>query len=113
MASPENPKDQSCLDLKQHTELPKGKAHLNNDEQLNGKLKIKEEKTSELEQSLVEEKQHNCSTEKNEVCAHENDSIKVENPVDATPASPKRRKVLRTRIDDRGREGIPSQPVSH
>ncbi|KGN55056.1 uncharacterized protein LOC101202933 [Cucumis sativus] len=104
LASPENPKDQSCLDLKQHTELPKGKAHLNNDEQLNGKLKIKEEKTSELEQSLVEEKQHNCSTEKNEVCAHENDSIKVENPVDATPASPKRRKVLRTRIDDRGRE---------
>ncbi|XP_038898665.1 uncharacterized protein LOC120086200 [Benincasa hispida] len=103
LASPENPEDKSCLDLKQNTELNKEKVHLNNDE-LNGKLKIKEEKTSEFKKSSVEEKQHNSSAEKNEPCAHENDSNKREKPMDAAPASPKRRKVLRTRIDERGRE---------
>lgn len=113
LASPENPKDQS-LDLKQNTELHKEKAHLNNDKQLNGQLKIKEEKTSESKRSSVEEKQHNSSfAEKNEVCAHENDSNKKEKPTNAAPTSPKRRKVLRTRIDERGREGIPTHSLFH
>lgn len=102
LASPENPKDQSCLDLKQNKELHKEKA--NSEDQLNGKLKIKEEKMSEFQQSSVEEKLHDSSTETNELSAHEDDSNKIKKPTDAAPASPKRRKVLRTRIDERGRE---------
>lgn len=114
LASPENPKDQSCLDLKQKTELHEEKAHLNNDKQQNGELKMEEEKTCVSKQSLVEEKHQNSSLAvKNEVCAHENVSNNREKPTDAAPASPKRRKVLRTRIDERGREGIPTYSLFH
>ncbi|XP_022941492.1 uncharacterized protein LOC111446774 [Cucurbita moschata] len=105
LASPENPKDQSCLDLKQNTELHEEEAHLNNDKQQNGELKMEEEKTCVSKQSLAEEKHQNSSLAvKNEACAHENVSNNREKPIDAAPASPKRRKVLRTRIDERGRE---------
>lgn len=114
LASPENPKDQSGLDLKQNAELHKEKANLNNDKQPYGILKIKEEKTSVAKQSSVDEKQNNSSFEdKNEARALETDSNKREKRTDAAPASPKRRKVLRTRIDERGREGIPTHSLFH
>lgn len=99
LASPEYPKGQSCLDQKQNTELHKEK--VNNDEQL------KVEEISESKQSSVGEKHHHSSAEKNEVCAHENDTNEREKPTGAAPASPpKRKKVLRTKIDERGREGM-------
>ena len=44
---------------------------------------------------------------KKQSCVTGKDVNKVDKPTNATSRSPQRRKVLKTRIDERGREGIP------
>jgi hypothetical protein len=44
---------------------------------------------------------------KTQSCVTEKDVNKLDKPTNATSRSPQRRKVLKTRIDERGREGIP------
>ncbi|KAF5730747.1 DNA polymerase delta subunit 3 [Tripterygium wilfordii] len=109
IASPDYPKGKSCLELKQTTTASvSGTSNLNLDKKKE-ETKVKEEKsTNNMSNQLSGEdsspvrKSMNMKTsptDKIESCVAVNHVKK-----DSAPKSPKRRKVLKTRIDDRGRE---------
>ncbi|KAK1582431.1 hypothetical protein Q3G72_014871 [Acer saccharum] len=111
LASPDLPKGQSCVDLKQSKKgLVMNKSNSMLNEVKEDEPKVKEEKTivkdsnqskdSSFVSTTVNTK--TSLTEKSQISASENNENKK--VADSVPNSPKRRKVLKTRIDDRGRE---------
>lgn len=111
-----SPKSKSSLDQKQSTKIPAlEKSNMNFDEEIEDKPKVKEgiADSKESNQPLREEssvtgkstKTVSSSDEKVQSCIPEIDVNKKDTPTVAAPSSPKRRKVLKTRIDVRGREG--------
>lgn len=111
LASPDLPKGKSNIDLKQDkrdtvSEKPPNSLH----ELKENKPKVKKEvivKDSNLNQDISSvSKTSNIKMSSAEVkdCAPEN-NVNSKVP-DVAPSSPKRRKVLKTRIDERGREGM-------
>ncbi|KAB1216429.1 DNA polymerase delta subunit 3 [Morella rubra] len=110
-----SPKSKSSLDQKQSTKIPAlEKSNMNFDEEIEDKPKVKEgiADSKESNQPLREEssvtgkstKTVSSSDEKVQSCIPEIDVNKKDTPTVAAPSSPKRRKVLKTRIDVRGRE---------
>jgi DNA polymerase delta subunit 3 len=109
LASPDIPKGQSSLAQKQSTKI------LVSEKEIENKPKVKEEMVTDKEsnQPLREDpsvisKGANAGTsslEKVQSCIPESDLNKEDKAKLAVPNSPKRRKVLKTRIDERGREG--------
>lgn len=117
LASPETVEGKSGQALKEsiNISVPE-KSNLNFDEQVEDKLKVKEEIAinSGLGQLLQEDssviRNRNgrmgiSPTEKKNYCVPENDLNKEDKQIKAAPNSPKRKKVLKIRIDERGREG--------
>ncbi|XVF18552.1 hypothetical protein REPUB_Repub11eG0032400 [Reevesia pubescens] len=114
LASPDPPKRKSSLDSKENSKtfVPE-RPNLIVDKP-NKEVKVKEEGTTNIEtnRSLGEETSlvskstngRHSSLVKLENQLPETDLSKKDNVTDAAPNSPKRRKVLKTRIDDRGRE---------
>ncbi|XWS10873.1 hypothetical protein CRYUN_Cryun38cG0035400 [Craigia yunnanensis] len=115
LASPDPPKRKSSLDSKQNSktlvpEIP----NLIVDKPNKDEVRIKEEITTnrETNRSLGEETSlvskstngRHSSSVKLENQLLDTDLNKKEKVTDAAPNSPKRRKVMKTRIDDRGRE---------
>ncbi|XP_062168520.1 uncharacterized protein LOC133874660 isoform X2 [Alnus glutinosa] len=108
LASPDIPKGQSSLAQKQSTKI------LVSEKEIENKPKVKEEMVTDKEsnQPLREDpsvisKGANAGTsslEKVQSCIPESDLNKEDKAKLAVPNSPKRRKVLKTRIDERGRE---------
>ena len=88
---------------------------MNSDKQIEDELEVKEEIVTDKESnqplredSSVISKGTNTgtsSTEKVQYCIPESGVNKKDNLKIAAPNSPKRKKVLKTRIDERGREG--------
>lgn len=114
LASPDIPKGQQPHDQKQSTKVVLEKSSLNFDKETEEDMpKVKEEIVTDREsnQALREdsfvvsngESARTSSTEKVQSCIPEND-LNKDNATLATPNSPKRRKVLKTVIDERGRE---------
>ncbi|KAJ1441630.1 DNA-polymerase subunit Cdc27 [Sesbania bispinosa] len=113
LASPDFPNKQSSLDSRQSDKKSSEKATLDFESQKENKSRVKDERATEQKahQPLREDvsvmskctSTGKSSTEKLQHCAPEicvnKDSVKK-----ATPGSPKRRKVMKTRIDERGRE---------
>ncbi|KAL5736590.1 hypothetical protein ACOSQ2_031378 [Xanthoceras sorbifolium] len=111
LASPDLPKGESCLDLKQSkkglvTEEPNSMFN----EVKEDNPKVKEEKAIVKDSNLSKDSSFvsktvntkSSFTEKTQISASE---ANVNNKVaDSVPNSPKRRKVLKTKIDERGRE---------
>lgn len=114
LASPESPKEKSCIVSKQNTKpLVSDKINLNFDQEEQDKPKVKEEKLSNREsnQSTRENSSVLSKDKNNDISSSDKipggiPEIEV-NKKDKVPdpASPKRRKVMKTRIDERGREG--------
>lgn len=115
LASPDILKVQSSQDQKQSTKvLVSEKSNLNSDKQIEDELEVKEEIVTDKEsnQPLREDSSVICkgtntgtsSTEKVQNCIPQSDVNKKDNLKIAAPNSPKRKKVLKTRIDERGRE---------
>ncbi|XP_057958362.1 uncharacterized protein LOC131151135 [Malania oleifera] len=115
LASPDLPKVQSRFDLKQSTKsVVPGKNILNCGGKIEDKPKVKEDKATNrksdqslAEDSLVISKSNSSepsSSEKTQSHISTDDVNKNDKVIDAAPNSPKRRKVLKTRIDERGRE---------
>ncbi|XP_027342328.1 uncharacterized protein LOC113855071 isoform X2 [Abrus precatorius] len=111
LASPDFP-DKSSYDSRQNDKKSSEKASLNLDIQIENKSRVKEERATDQKTHLplrdvsVISKctsTGKSSTEKLQNCAPEVhvDEDSVNN---AAPCSPKRRKVMKTRIDERGRE---------
>jgi DNA polymerase delta subunit 3 len=114
LASPDIPKGQSSLDQKQSTKiLVSEKSKLNSEKEIENKSKVKEEMVTDKESNLplredssVISKGTNAGTSSPEkVCIPESDLNKEDKATLAAPNSPKKRKVLKTQIDERGREG--------
>ncbi|GMI90001.1 hypothetical protein like AT1G78650 [Hibiscus trionum] len=115
LASPDPPKRKSFLDSEQSskTSAPE-RPILVVDKPNKDEVKVKEERTTngESNRSLGEEAPlvrksingKNSSSVKLESQLPETDLNKKDKVTDGAPNSPKRRKVLKTRIDDRGRE---------
>eukprot|EP00262_Sarcandra_glabra_P018094 TRINITY_DN6405_c1_g1_i2.p1 TRINITY_DN6405_c1_g1~~TRINITY_DN6405_c1_g1_i2.p1 ORF type:complete len:437 (-),score=115.48 TRINITY_DN6405_c1_g1_i2:139-1449(-) len=116
LASPDPPKKQPILDSKCNTEnLVLEKKDLNFERE-GGKLEIKQEKTAEIDFGLpLKEDAEGASKSKTSgssfskrIQSHISeggaDNNKKDKATDAASTSPKRRKVLKTRIDERGRE---------
>ncbi|KAK9024473.1 hypothetical protein V6N11_004633 [Hibiscus sabdariffa] len=115
LASPDPPKRKSFLDSEQNskTSAPE-RPFLVVDEPNKDEVNVREERTmnGESNRSLKEEAPlvrkstngKNSSSAKLENQLPETDLNKKDKVTDGTPNSPKRRKVLKTRIDDRGRE---------
>lgn len=124
LASPDNPKAQSCQDLKESSKvLVLEGTSLNFDEQVEDKPKV-EDKPMVKEEVSVDRKSNQSFREDSSVsgiskginagiilkekthsCIPEKDLNKMDKPNNAASSSPKRRKVLKTVIDERGREG--------
>ncbi|KAK8691352.1 hypothetical protein V6N13_074863 [Hibiscus sabdariffa] len=115
LASPDPPKRKSFLDSEQNSKaLAPDKPILILDKPNKDEVKVKEERTmnAESNRSLGEEislvskstNGKNSSSVKLESQLPETDLNKKDKVTDGAPNSPKRRKVLKTRIDDRGRE---------
>ena len=115
LASPDIPKGQSSLDQKQSTKiLVSENSKLNSEKEIENKSKVKEEMVTDKEPNLplredssVISKGANAGTsspEKVQICIPESD-LNEDKATLVAPNSPKRRKVLKTRIDERGREG--------
>lgn len=116
LASPDPPKKKSSIESDQNSKtlVPK-MPDLIVDKPSKDEVKVKEEKTTNREpnRSLEEE----TSLVSKSTNGKHSSSVKLENQhldpdlnkkdkvTDAAPNSPKRRKVLKTRIDERGREG--------
>ncbi|KAA8524019.1 hypothetical protein F0562_010550 [Nyssa sinensis] len=115
LASPDLPKRQSFLDSEQSTKtsIPE-KNNLNFDKQKTDKPKVKEEKVTDVESkkpsrevsSVVSKGKNAGISTSDKIQSHipEKDVTIKDKKTDAAPNSPKRRKVLKTRIDERGRE---------
>ncbi|KAI4333536.1 hypothetical protein L6164_018328 [Bauhinia variegata] len=114
LSSPDVPNKQSAQDLKQNDKKLSEKTTLNLCMKIENKSKVKQERTTNAEanQPLREDFSviNKCtstgksSTEKPQTQAPEIHVNKKDNTNNAAPGSPKRRKVLKTRIDERGRE---------
>lgn len=116
LASPDIVEGKSGWKLKESVDiLVPEKSNLNFDRQVEDKPKVKEEignnkKSNQplKEDSSVFSKDRIMGispTEKKNNCISENDINQKDKSTKAAPDSPKRRKVLKTRIDERGREG--------
>ncbi|KAI8009141.1 DNA polymerase delta subunit 3 [Camellia lanceoleosa] len=112
LASPDPPKSQTFLD-KQTTKSPiPEKISMDIDTQKVVKPKVKEETVAKKETNqLSREDSSDVSKRKTEISSSdkvhslpENNVNAKDKVVDAASTSPKRRKVLKTRIDERGRE---------
>ncbi|MED6198306.1 hypothetical protein PIB30_065015 [Stylosanthes scabra] len=113
LSSPELPKKQSTQDSRQKDNKSLEKATLNSDTKIENKPMAKEEKASDKkanqpfqeELSVINKCTNNgkSSKEKLQSCAPEI-SVNKGSTKNAAPGSPKRRKVMKTRIDERGRE---------
>lgn len=111
LASPDPPKSQTFLD-KQTTKSPiPEKINMDIDMQKVVKPKVKEETVAKETNQLSREDSSDVSKRKTEISSSdkvhslpENNVNAKDKVVDAASASPKRRKVLKTRIDERGRE---------
>ncbi|XP_020983896.1 uncharacterized protein LOC107459908 isoform X2 [Arachis duranensis] len=113
LSSPELPKKQSSQDSKQKDNKSSEKATLNSDTKRENKPMAKEEKSSDKkanqpfqeELSVINKCTNNgkSSSEKPQSCAPDI-SVNKDSTKNAAPGSPKRRKVMKTRIDERGRE---------
>ncbi|KAJ4949849.1 hypothetical protein NE237_014164 [Protea cynaroides] len=112
LASPSPPKRQSSPDSKHKKSLVLETKVLDIEEQKEENPKVKQEKTTEKDSSLRKEDLIS-SKEKKPVISlldksgnvvPKNDLNKKEKTTEAAPNSPKRRKVLKTCIDERGRE---------
>ncbi|XVF04398.1 hypothetical protein REPUB_Repub05bG0078900 [Reevesia pubescens] len=112
LASPDPSKRNSSLDSEQNSKtLAPERPNLIVDKPNKDDVKVKEERTTNKEPnrslgeetSLVRKSRHSSSI-KLENQLPEADLIKMDKVTDAAPNSPKRRKVLKTRIDERGRE---------
>ncbi|KAM7279227.1 hypothetical protein ACFE04_006361 [Oxalis oulophora] len=110
LASPDPPKEKSRSDIKQGTEtLAVEKIHLNFADKKENDTMVKEEKETKIEAnqppnenpSVIKDKNGEVESEKIQRPKIEND---VKQNVNVAPNSPKRRKVIKTRIDERGRE---------
>ncbi|OVA12415.1 DNA polymerase subunit Cdc27 [Macleaya cordata] len=116
LASPDPPKELSDLDSKHSTKtVVLEKNRLNFEEQKEDQVKIKHDKATERESSLppkdasiMASKSNSTGillSKKTESCIPVDVVNKKDTKTDATSNSPpKRRKVLKTRIDERGRE---------
>ncbi|KAF8413698.1 hypothetical protein HHK36_001690 [Tetracentron sinense] len=115
LASPDSPRRKLSLDSKHDAKTSVlEKNNLNLEEHKEDKTKIKQEKATEKESSLpIKEdlvfarkgKTTGISLlEKAKIHIPEKDVNKKDKATDVAPNSPKRRKVLKTRIDERGRE---------
>ncbi|RXI02928.1 hypothetical protein DVH24_003006 [Malus domestica] len=113
LASPEIPKGQSCLDLKESNKvMVPERPNLNFDKQVEDNPKIKEEISVDGESnqpfredpSVVKKVINAGIILKEKKRIPEKDVNKVDKPTNAASSSPKRRKVVKTVIDDRGRE---------
>lgn len=113
LASPDFPNKQSSQDSRQNDKTSLEKASLNFDVQEENKSKIKEERTTDKKAhqplrdnvSAISKCTNNgkSSSEKLQSCNPEV-SVNKNSVNNAAPCSPKRRKVMKTRIDERGRE---------
>ena len=131
LASPDLPKGRSSLAPEQSKKvLVTEKPNLIFDELIEDKPKVKEEKATDLEPNHSEDSSvvstrtitETSITEKIQKCVPEKDVHKDKVPekdvhkdkvADSSAQSPKRRKVVKTRIDERGREGIPKRHELH
>lgn len=115
LASPDPPKGKSCIVSKQSPKpLVPDKINLISDQQKQDKPKVKEEKSSNRESNLSPREDSSVlskgknngisSSDKIAGGVPEIDVNKKDKVTDAAPNSPKRRKVMKTRIDERGRE---------
>ncbi|KAH9779155.1 DNA polymerase delta subunit 3 [Citrus sinensis] len=112
LASPDLPKGQSSLAPEQSKKvLVTEKPNLIFDELIEDKPKVKEEKATDLEPNQSEDSSvvstrtitETSITEKIQKCVPEKD-VHKDKVADSSAQSPKRRKVVKTRIDERGRE---------
>lgn len=114
LASPDFPNKQSSQDSRQTDKKSSETATLNFDLKIENKPRVKDERTTEQKAhqppredvsvinkctSTVKSSTEKLQGSTPEICVNK-DSVK-----NATPGSPKRRKVMKTRIDERGREG--------
>ncbi|KAI4333538.1 hypothetical protein L6164_018330 [Bauhinia variegata] len=114
LSSPDVPNKQAAQDLKQNDEKLSEKTTLNLGMKTENKSKVKEERTTNAEANQPRREDFSViskctstgksSTEKPQTQAPEIHVNKKDNTNNAAPGSPKRRKVLKTRIDERGRE---------
>lgn len=117
LASPDFPNKQSSQDSRQNDKKSSEKATLNFNSQEENKSRLKEEKATDQKAHLPLRENVSAiskctntgksSSEKLQSCASEVHVNKnnVNNAPPGPPCSPKRRKVMKTRIDERGREG--------
>ncbi|CAK9151726.1 unnamed protein product [Ilex paraguariensis] len=115
LASPDPPKKPSSGDSKESskTSLPE-KNSLNFEEKKEDKPKVKEEKETAIKSSQLSREESSAANKSNNTGISSLDKFPNHIPVsdassmdkvtDDAPNSPKRRKVLKTRIDERGRE---------
>ncbi|XP_043699151.1 uncharacterized protein LOC122649952 isoform X2 [Telopea speciosissima] len=113
LASPDPPKRQSSPDSKHKKKsFVLETNNLDFEEQKEENPKVKQEKTTESDASLrredsvsSKEKKPGISLlDKSDSVVPKNTLNKIEKTTEAAPSSPKRRKMLKTRIDERGRE---------
>ncbi|KAK6229272.1 hypothetical protein SCA6_018223 [Theobroma cacao] len=120
LASPDPPKGKSSFDSEQNSKTLVPKIpNLIVDEPKKDEIKVKEEKTTNREpksssKSTIGGHSSLVKVESKSTIGGHSSLVKVENQlpetdvkdkvIDAAPNSPKRRKVMKTRIDDRGRE---------
>ncbi|XVE53097.1 hypothetical protein DITRI_Ditri02bG0177200 [Diplodiscus trichospermus] len=108
LASPDPPKKKSSLDSKQNSKsvVPE-MSNLILDKPNKDEIRVKEERTTKEEETLLVSKSTNgghSSSVKFENQLPDTDLSSKDKVTDAARNSPKRRKVLKTRIDERGRE---------
>ncbi|XVF78952.1 hypothetical protein PTKIN_Ptkin14bG0179800 [Pterospermum kingtungense] len=115
LASPDPPKRKSSIDSEQNSKtLIQKMPDLIVDKPNKDEVKVKEERTINKEPNILLEEETSVASKSTN--GRHSSSVKVENQhpdsdlnkknkvADAAPNSPKRRKVLKTRIDERGRE---------
>ena len=107
LASPELPKRQTSQDHK-HDDKGSSENGNSNNKQIDHNCKVKKENSNQSPRdgSVISKCTNikKTSADKTQSCAPEVVN-KKDNLDDKAPCSPKRRKVLKTRIDERGREG--------
>nr|XP_043619234.1 DNA polymerase delta subunit 3 [Erigeron canadensis] len=105
LASPDPPKKQADLKKSSRT-LGLENKNLDFDEQKEEKVKVKEEKVpDDVPKLILKEESHDTNTTLNENRCPDKDEVNQKNKAsNAAQNVPKKRKVLKTRIDERGRE---------
>ncbi|KAK9674508.1 hypothetical protein RND81_12G237500 [Saponaria officinalis] len=125
LGSPDPPKGKSFLELKQKNEIPIMENNLSSDKQEEIMPIKKEEKVTDSEidnpfkndfAALDQRKKVNVASSEEKKIPHSAPDVstnKKNKATDPAPGSPKRKKVLKTRIDERGREGTSSFCRTH